>query len=740
MKLRLLKDLVRGFLIVTAVFLLTGCLDSDDDCATLNIDVVNQPAVINGAANSITHLFLKNTGSQFSEPLRNFSATVLNSTQPGLVESYKFIANTCENRQLAPNAQCTFDLQAGSDGVATGKKVQIDISSGTTGGDSATKTFDVGGFILNFTPDTSAEFAHLYYLAIKVQNSRMDPYTIISPGTVQINDPPRNQKPNAINNEIISCNDIEAKGRETCDYVSDCLPGKVLTAMGTPGDSCHLWLKARVDNDSDLVSVETTVLPNVDGNTCAPIPVVYHQWLYAGGEFGPTPAAQKNIANPLTSGIHELEAFDGTNWTRIDKTMSDPDNTNAESATALALYKGDLYVGGGEMISGAVAKFGPAMLQFIPTLKKWNGYETDLTSVGTLRCDYCQPDSIATAVTSLFVNPVDNRLYIGGIFDGFTGLTNVHSMLSLDKEADVDNWSNVGSGLIQGAGFTGNPDPGTVRNINYSPNLNKILVAGNFDRDGTMSVTGLGNVASWTSATTSWAKVANGLSGETLTSIIPFTAFGGSEKLYASFNTVPILHPASPPNQLAVWDENDLSDWDKNTLLEVHCATSSLQKLPTDHSPCREEIYAMTVSNVSLDSNTDDKLCIGGAFNSVGDIADRAKNNVTSPSIACFDGNLWHSVLNGIDYSVSSVGLYSGVYAMVSHHNNLYIGGNFKYTVADKNQNKAGGGIDYNNVIRYDGSAWQQLGTGIDAYYKDDFQISGVRSLLIVPSISAAGQ
>jgi trimeric autotransporter adhesin len=120
--------------------------------------------------------------------------------------------------------------------------------------------------------------------------------------------------------------------------------------------------------------------------------------------------------------------------------------------------------------------------------------------------------------------------------------------------------------------------------------------------------------------------------------------------------------------------------------------------LPND-SDC--EIYSMCVYN--------GELYIGGAFDSIGGIA---ANN-----IAKWNG----TTFSALGFGISKPPLYGGVSSLCIYKGELYAGGAFD----------SAGGIPANNIAKWDGTNWTQIGSGINGginamvVYDDSLYIGG---------------
>ena len=100
------------------------------------------------------------------------------------------------------------------------------------------------------------------------------------------------------------------------------------------------------------------------------------------------------------------------------------------------------------------------------------------------------------------------------------------------------------------------------------------------------------------------------------------------------------------------------------------------------------DVYAL-----AIDGNGN--VYVGGRFSAVGGV------NINVSNVARYNPNsgTWDNLGGGV---TSSGGGFAAVYALAVSGNDVYVGGIF---------NQAGGSSGFNNVARYDGSGWSRLGT-----------------------------
>jgi hypothetical protein len=88
-------------------------------------------------------------------------------------------------------------------------------------------------------------------------------------------------------------------------------------------------------------------------------------------------------------------------------------------------------------------------------------------------------------------------------------------------------------------------------------------------------------------------------------------------------------------------------------------------------------------------------LYVGGYFSQVG--------SVTASNIARWDGTNWFPLGDGLSGATNGVATPNASCMAVAPNGDLIVGGNFRYA----------GGVEANNVARWDGSAWHALGSGV---------------------------
>ena len=130
--------------------------------------------------------------------------------------------------------------------------------------------------------------------------------------------------------------------------------------------------------------------------------------LYAAGRF--------NEINGLKN-VHNIARWDGTTWKRVGTGLQGSFN----EVYSMAVYKNELYVGGGFSDAGGITAY---------NIAKWNGTTWSTVGLGTNE-----------AVMKLYVDTIRNLLYVGG---GFSAVNN-NTLASCIASWDGTNWSAMGN-------------------------------------------------------------------------------------------------------------------------------------------------------------------------------------------------------------------------------------------------------------------------------------------------------
>ncbi|RME41010.1 MAG: DUF11 domain-containing protein, partial [Deltaproteobacteria bacterium] len=406
--------------------------------------------------------------------------------------------------------------------------------------------------------------------------------------------------------------------------------------------------------------------------------------LYVGG--GNLTFYETNRTSPVTG---YLAAWDGSRWHTLG---SGVDST----VNALALgANGKLYVGGSFSSAGGVSVNGLAVWDG----SSWADVGGGVTSSG-----------FTGSVNALAVDPATGDLYVAGSFDtaGSVSAANIarwdgsqwHALGSgaqgTFRELLVQNgtvtiiggfWDVGGNGSASVAQWDGSAWTTLVSQATYFGGWsgdvydaaflgNALYIVGFFDTltDGQSNSTTAHNVARWDGS--AWAEVGSDGVGHNRGSLLAARVLAADgSKVYVGGDFGNAGSVAT--SHIAQWDG---SAWS---------ALASGQGIP--------QIGNGNIQVESLATAPNGEVYAGGYFPTAG-------GSVVN-HIARWDGGQWHPLGSGITLGD---GTYLGspdVRALAFAANgDLYAGGNIKSTAT----------ISANYVIRWDGSAWHALGSGMD--------------------------
>ena len=359
--------------------------------------------------------------------------------------------------------------------------------------------------------------------------------------------------------------------------------------------------------------------------------------VYVGGNF--LQAGGMTVAN--------IARWNGTTWSDLATGVGSGINYTMVTVAALAvLGNGDVYAGGNFTQAGSgVAN----------SIARWNGTAWNGLGPGT-------GNGTNGLVTAVAVSGTGD-VYVGGIF---TQAGNIAA--NRVAKWNGSTWSALGTGIT---------DPGRV--FNNSAGVGALAVAGNGDvyvGGGFTQAGGVAanNVARWDG--TAWSSLGTGTANGVGSSVLALVIAGNGD-VYAGggFNQA----GGVVANRIARWNGTVWSSLGTGAANGVRGSGAT--------------ILALAVAN-----NGD--LYVGGYFNQAGTAA---ANN-----IAKWNGTTWSALSTG----ASASGMYNPVvYALaISGNGALYMAGYFTQA----------GSLAVNSVARWNGTTWSGLGTGtansINAY------------------------
>ncbi|MBI1380000.1 MAG: hypothetical protein GC161_02785 [Planctomycetaceae bacterium] len=388
------------------------------------------------------------------------------------------------------------------------------------------------------------------------------------------------------------------------------------------------------------------------------------------------------------SPVGRIARWNGTSWLPLGGGLGMPFSASDQGGLALAAFDDGsgpaLYVGG---------DFTAAQSGHAQYLARWNG--STWSSVGGATNSFVH-------ALEVFDDGSGPALYAGGIFTilgGIPGAPNIGRW-------NGTQWSSVGGGVSQGVRSLATFDDGT----------GAVLVAGgDFAQAGGQQVN---RIAQWDGVT--WAPLGVGVQGTSVRALEvvdlgsgprlfvagPFQVAGGlTSRGIASWdgsnwalfgpgltNTVTALEVfdgGSGPELYAV-GSFDAPDGASNTGF-ARWNGSSWTSEPGAASPFALGVAAMRV----FDGGAGPALYAGGSVTSIG--------GVPANAIARYDGSVWSPLGVGLTACSSN----QKVHAMLVHDDGsgsaLYVAGRFS----------AAGAIPANNIARYDGTAWSDVGGGL---------------------------
>ena len=346
--------------------------------------------------------------------------------------------------------------------------------------------------------------------------------------------------------------------------------------------------------------------------------------LFVGGMF-----TQANVGANIPA--NRIARWNGSTWQALG---SGGGNGVNGFVLALAVSGGDLFVGGvfNQVNVGAAI---PAR-----QVARWNGSAWQALGSGG-------GNGVNDQVNALAVSGGD--LFVGGFFSE----ANVGAGIPANKIVRWNGsaWQSLGSG--GGNGVDGNVFALAVSGAD-------LFVGGSFSSANVGATIPANRVARWNGS--AWQALSNG--GDIVVSGVSALAISGGD-LFASGGFTSAVGVAA--NQIARWNG------------------SAWQALGSGSgNGVSAYVVALAVSG--------DDVFVGGAFVSAGGIA--------ANCIARWNGSTWQALGSG-----GGNGVNSQVNALAVSGGDLFVGGLF-------NQANVGAAIPANRIARWNGSAWQALGSG----------------------------
>ncbi len=399
--------------------------------------------------------------------------------------------------------------------------------------------------------------------------------------------------------------------------------------------------------------------------------------VYVGGDF--------TVAGGTAAALH-LARWDGTAWTAIPGSPSDPDRTYGTTVRALVTDGATLFVGGTFTRAGDLECHSLAALEL--ATGTWSepgggvlaGYTTEPATVRALALR-------------------GRELFVGGSFDR-AGDTVVGSFASLDVENG--SWTGYGDGLTDDGML------GFVNAIAVDDGSGAVYVGGRFTKAGDVptwnlavlsgqSFSSLGNVSSYGGAYAEILAIAVAATGLYIGG--SFTAVGnlatqhlarhdGSSWSVVGHGVENVVHAlaATATGGVAVLGDFTVS----GDLRVMHGA---------GWTGTGWQAFGQGVSADSDGNGTVSAIVADGHGAYVGGLFDQA-GHLPVRSVARWDGQRWDAMVGGVTATSS----HGQVFAMTRLGADLYVTGSFQ----------TAGGTVVNNIARWDGNAWSPLGDGLD--------------------------
>ncbi len=388
---------------------------------------------------------------------------------------------------------------------------------------------------------------------------------------------------------------------------------------------------------SDSGTWSSLGLGSVDNGTNGAVRAlaVYNGELYIGGDF-------KDVRGALANCIAR---WNGADWSSVGTGSANGvgGSGSSTSVLAMAVFNGELYVGGRFTQAGGVSANGIA---------RWNGISWNIVGTG-------QGNGVGGIDPFVYTMCVFNgELYVGGRFQSVNWTGSYSTSLSANRIArwNGSSWNTVGGGSTNGV--SGGNDVNVLAVYN-----NVLYVGGQFSQAGGVSAN---NIAQWNG--TSWNSVGSGSGNGVNGAVLALTVYNGELYVGGIFmyaNWTGNSSTSLSANRIARWNG---SNW--NNLIDG------------------------TTNGVSGTVNTmfvyNGELYVGGLFNQAG--------NTYSRNLAKWNGTNWNNVGNGIGGYSDDV-----LYALVEFNGYLYIGG--KFTLASASS----GNKNPKNIAAWNGSDYYIL-------------------------------
>lgn len=475
-------------------------------------------------------------------------------------------------------------------------------------------------------------------------------------------------------------------------------------------------VRALFEHDGDLIvagyfdtagGVPANNIARWDGNDWAPLGpglvgsiginalTVYDGELVAAGWF--------THAGELP--VQRIARWDGSAWNPLGSGVSGAESNQTPVVQALAVYQGELVVGGNFIDAGGVS---------VQRIARWNG--DTWSALGSGVAQAAQPASTLPSVFSLLVHGGD--LIVGGNFRIAGG----------QSAGAIARW-NGSTWQALGQGMDGD---GNVRVLTLAVFNGDLYAGGSF---GTADGIQVNHLARWTGS--AWSPLSGAYGTGASSGIAAMIAYGG--RLLVTSQEAPTIG-GLVVNSLAGWNGSTWSAFEgdagggilgtinASTVYngELHVAGSFLragnevvlhvarwdgstwQALDGPGGPGITSVPGSGVTpSASAMTVYNGELIVGGRFLDAGGLAVR--------HIARWDGDNW-APLGAAGSGIDNAGGLAMVNALTVYEGELIVAGQFDQA----------GGIAANHIARWNGSSWSALGAGLSSS-----STSGAEALLV---------
>ena len=388
--------------------------------------------------------------------------------------------------------------------------------------------------------------------------------------------------------------------------------------------------------------------------------------VYIGGSF----TTGYNSANSSINSF-SLLVFN-SNFSSIGNIFKTANTINASAVDG----SGNIYIGGNfkyinNVSANNIAKWTPSAPG--STNGVWSALGTGTTVTG---------NGVDSTVQAIAIN--GNDVYIGGFFASAYN-SDTTTAISANKIAKWNgtSWSALGTGT--GTAGNGLNSTGTVFAIAIKDN--DVYVGGAFSTayNSVTSIISVNKIAKWNG--TSWSTLGGSMSNGAGNTVYAITIKDNDVYVGGTFSAVYNSSGTVNANKIAKWNITN-SSW------------SALGTgITTTGNGTNGDVYAIAI-------NVND-IYVGGAFSSVYNADGGGVNTIAASRIAKWNGTSWSALGSGSGGNGVNG---TNVNTIAINGTDVYVGG---YGISAA-YNAVGNSIAPNNIVKWNGSSWSILGTGIN--------------------------